>query len=204
MKKSIVYLCLVLLAGVLSCRKAEKEKVIASDVDDDSIALIEDQQKAAEEASKAEAEQARLDSVRQDSIMKRQIDEEYQKGLVLESSKSKFRNIGDATVSGEFSRDCKIINNTSIVLSVEDYLITYQYGDLDTVDGELYPVRKNKSMKGITLEPGETYDFVIKVIGDDLLKPSVKMKISKKEFEKRFKEQTKYDANNDKFININK
>ena len=204
MKKTVIYLSLILLAGVLSCRKVEKEKGIASVGEEDSIALIETQRKAAEEAAKAEAEQSRLDSIRQDSIMKRQIDEEYQKGLVIESSKSKYRYIGDSTVSGEFRRDCKIKNNTSIDLCDEDYEIIYQYEDLDTIDGELYPVKKNKSMKGRALESGEAYDFVIKIIGDGLLKPSVKMKISKKEFEKRFKEQTKYDANMDKFININK
>ena len=67
MKTSVIYLSLILLAGVLSCRKVDKEQRIASGVEDDSIARIEAQQKAAEEA-KVAAEQARIDSIRQDSI----------------------------------------------------------------------------------------------------------------------------------------
>ena len=67
MKKSVLYLSLILLAGVLSCRKVDNEQRLASGVEDDSIARIEAQQKAAEEA-KVAAEQARIDSIRQDSI----------------------------------------------------------------------------------------------------------------------------------------
>lgn len=68
MKKSVIYLSLVILVGVLSCRKAEKEQRIASSCEDDCIARIEIQQKAEEDTVKEKAEQARLDSLHQDSI----------------------------------------------------------------------------------------------------------------------------------------
>lgn len=68
MKKPLVYLYLILLAGVLSCRSAEKEQVDSSSYENDSIAEIEAQQKAAEEVARKAIEQARLDSLRQDSL----------------------------------------------------------------------------------------------------------------------------------------
>ena len=202
MNRILFFVLMLSVIGGCSDRKSQD-----NDKDQEAYHRILDSIAATEEVGTVEAKESQVDSIhldtmREDSIMKKQIDEEYRKGLVLEASKSNYKYVGDGTVAGEFRRDCKIINNTSIVLTDKDYQISYQYEDVDTIDGELWPVKKNKTMKGKELVPGGTYEFVIKIIGESLSKPSVKLKISKKEFEKRFREQTSFDSQSGKFVNV--
>ena len=191
--------CLLAGALILSGCSKKSDANVNDSADTTILSAQVDTVDSANEAAADSAELARLDSLRKDSILNIQAEEQYKTGLVLDSGKKIFTNIGDATVAGKFSRDCKITNNTFITLDPEDYQIVYKYDDLDTEDGELVPVTKTGYKKGQKLLPGESYNTTISIVGDDLTAPTVKLKLSKKEFIKRFKEQTIFDESSNEF-----
>lgn len=194
MNRLLLFLIVLLLVSA-SCRRADTEKVrVASQLQDSASPLndfiLED---------KDSTEWYRLDSSRRDSILNIQAEEQYKHGVVINAGKKIYTYIGDGTVAGKFSRKCEIINNTFVTLYPGDYQVFYKYDDLDTEDGELVPVTKTGYKKGQKLLPGESYNTTISIIGDDLSAPTVKLKLSKKEFIKRFKEQTIFDESSNEF-----
>lgn len=190
-----------LLAGALmlsGCGKKSDANVNDS-ADTTILSAQVDTVEAANEVAADSAELAIPNSLQQDSILKVQADEQYKKGLKIISGKKIFTNLGDATVAGKFSRDCEITNNTFVTLEPEDYQIVYKYEDLDTEDGELVPITKTGHKKGQKLLPGESYKTTISILGEDLSTPTIKLKITKKDFTQRFKDQTVFDKASNEF-----
>lgn len=184
MKKPLFAAGLALLLGMtVSCSGNKENQENAANADTAAVA------EAAEPARSAE--QMRLDSLRQDSVMNAEIDAEYAKGITLTEGKKSSNWIPES--SGKVVKwPLTLINNTGIVLSPKDYTITYTETAEKDVNGELRDVTKKRTMEGPELQPGQPSEVTInKTMVLDITKPKVKLTISKEEFAARYKESKK-------------
>ena len=139
-------------------------------------------------------EQARLDSIRRDSLMEIEIDLQFDKPLTLKPGEMRTRQVGDNQCE-EINWELYITNNTDLPLFPEDYIITYT-GDDETMgeDGGLIGVSRDQTMEGPELAPKSTVTTTLfvpygKFFG--ISTPKVQLTLSKEEFSKRYKEALK-------------
>lgn len=178
MKKTLIGIAaLALLASCAGGQSEEKAR-------EDSIRRIDSIAQAA-----AAAEQARLDSIRQDSIMMEEIEVQFKNPISLTPGKKAFKQLPEHT-DKIVNWPLTLVNNTSITLSPSDYKITYieEFEDMDA-EGTLDFYTKNRTLKGPELAPGATATATIHDNStEDVRNPRVKLTISKEEFIRRYKE----------------
>lgn len=193
MKKLLFFaMSLILMAGCSGNGASEK-------ANEDSIRIADSIAKV--EAAQAAAEQARLDSIAMDSIMQIAIDDQYKNAITLNPGKKAVKQLFEHT-DKVIDWPLSLTNNTDITLSPQEYTIMYveEYEDT-TPYGDLEMVKKNRNLVGPELTPGTTAVATIHNPGtEDIFNPKVKLLISKEEFAKRFKEETVFDKNQNKFI----
>ena len=193
MKKLLFFaMSLILMAGCSGNGASEK-------ANEDSVRIADSIAKV--EAAQAVAEQARLDSIAMDSIMQITIDDQYKNAITLNPGKKAVKQLFEHT-DKVIDWTLNLTNNTDITLSPQEYTITYveEYEDT-TPYGDLEMFKKNRNLVGPELAPGATAVATIHNPGtEDIFNPKVKLLISKEEFAKRFKEETVFDKNQNKFI----
>ena len=179
--KKVLLLALPILV-MASCGNREAEKAAEDSARMvDSIAKIEE--------ARQKAEQARIDSIRQDSILNSQIEEQYKNAITLNPGKKSVRQLDEHT-DKIVDWPLELVNNTDIALSSNDYEITYleEYEDM-TPEGDLEMFKKNRKLKGPDLSPKGSGEAKIHDSStEDIRNPKVKLKISKEEFAKRYRE----------------
>ena len=173
-------------AGKEGAEKANDESAEAGD----SITQVETAQKA-EEAAKAEA-----DIARQDSITSIEIAKQYSKALELNLNKGKKKETykGDNQSAG-IHWPLIVKNNTDITLTPDDYTITYVgHDEIQDDEGYLVPYDKKETLKVPELKPHSTETVILSVPAGKyftISNPKIKLRISKEEFIKRYKETNK-------------
>ena len=187
MKKLLFGLAaLFLLTSCVGKRNSEKTREDSARVAD-SIAQVE--------AAKAVVEQAR-----QDSILLYQINEEYQKGLILTTGNIKGVN-AEGTYN-ELTMKFIVENNTNITWDANDYNITFKVKEEYQIEesGDLDVKWFNRKAKGKTVRPGEKITIIHKDSGWYPKDIKIKPNLDKEEFTTRFKENTVFDPQLDMFV----
>ena len=197
MKKLLFFaMSLILMAGCSGNGASEK-------ANEDSIRIADSIAKV--EAAQAAAEQARLDSIRQDSINSIEIEKQYSNALTLNLDKRKKKETyqGDNQCAGIYW-PLIVKNNTDITLTPADYTITYVgHDEIQDNEGYLVHYNKKESLKVPELQPQSSETVILSVpVGKyfSISDPKVKLLISKEEFAKRFREETVFDKDQNKFI----
>ena len=168
-------------SGESASEKAREDSVRI----EDSISQVE--------AAKAVAEQTRLDSIRQDSINSIEIEKQYSNALHLNLNKKEKKETyqGD----NQYPRiywPLIVKNNTDITLTPDDYTITYVgHGETQDREGYLVDYDKKETLKVPELKPQSSETVILSVpVGKyfSISDPKIKLRISKEEFAKRYKE----------------
>lgn len=139
-----------------------------------------------QDSANAKDSVAAVESARQDSIAKAELEESYANAIDLKVVKSTFR-FNDESSLGTAKSAITLTNNTKVNIDPSDYVITYSYPTEVQKGDELCDAKLNNQVQGPALPAGETVEFTIKQ-GDataKILKPGVKMVISKEDFIKK-------------------
>ena len=123
------------------------------------------------------------------SVSQEELDELYKNGVSLVKGKESKKWIGDTT-DPDITLPVTITNNMGITLYPEDYVVTYTMEQMgDDIEIEDCTVKKKRTKKGPEIVNGVSVE--IKLFEGAALKiinPKVKLKISKEEFERRYRE----------------
>ena len=185
-----VALCMMVMVSCSGNHGVEKGRDDSARIAD-SIAQVE--------AAKAAAEQARLDSIRQDSIMQKQIDDEYKNGLNVTVGKTKSVN-GEGTYN-ELTMTFIVENNTNITWEADDYDITFKVEEeYQTEEDDLDVKWFTKKAHGKNVLPGEKITIIHKDSGWYPKDIKIKTKLIKEAFAEKFKENTTFDTKLNKFV----
>lgn len=138
-------------------------------------------------AAAKDAEGARLDSIRQDSIATAM----FENALTVTPGKVKLVPIAN-TEGTTASLPVTITNNTDVTILAADYDVTYTEKYATCSDGSSPDGSRKNKVAGVDIEPGATATITLK--GDfltNIVKPAAKLKISKEELAKRRTEAKK-------------
>ena len=166
-----VLLAVSMLTGCSGGSNTEKERQ-DSIRRADSIAALE-----------AAMEQARLEAIQNDSILKEKAIELYAHAITIEPGNKDKRHVPESSFY-KIDWECTVKNNTNIRFSAADYQVTYDETYEDGNADGLYDVTKQRTIKGVELQPDSTAQVVLtgRSNTQDLSKPAIKMVISEEDF----------------------
>lgn len=132
------------------------------------------------------AEQAKIEELRNDSLMNLEIDKQFESPLSITTGKAKTVWPEESSVPVS-TMPYTIHNNTDVPFTSEDYKITYSYVIEEDIDGMLEDVTKKGKSDGIEVDANSDAEGSIKLKGSDIKNVKVEINISKEEFTQRFK-----------------
>lgn len=114
----------------------------------------------------------------------------YKSGISLKKGKESKKWVGDTT-DPDITLPVTLTNNMGITLSPDDYIITYTEEIMgDDIEFDASTVKRNKTKKGPEIEPGESVEVkLFERCALKIMNPKVKIKISKEEFARRYREE---------------
>lgn len=175
---------LLLFTGLVSScsgkREAEKAR-LDSIRTADSLAVVE-----------YDLQQARQDSILQDSLLQASLAERYKNALSL-NPVEKVKNQVPESSFFKIEWTCDVTNNSGIPLTGNDYQITFDETYEDGNADGLFDVTKQRSIKGVSLSPDSTAQVVLtgRANTQELSNPKIKMLISEEEFLARLRQARK-------------
>lgn len=172
--KKLILLPLVAIA-LVSCGGGKSAEEVAAD-----SVRIADSIAAAQQA----AEQARLDSIAQDSIAKAEAAKMYDNALTVTPGKKSSR----PSMYSEniiFTWPVTITNNTTVPISSSDYKVTYTEAIATCSDGSSPDRYSTASTSGPDIAPGESVTVVINSESNGVSNAKAKLKLTREQFEER-------------------
>ena len=157
---------------------------------------IQDSTNMTESITNFDQETIKEDSIREDSLLNVQVEEQFKNALTMTKGKQSKKWIGDAT-DPNISVPVNIQNNTDIPIKGSDYSIDYTYGytagvdeDGDGMDDNIEAFDKKTKKKGVDIAPRSSETIVIHEKDvTDISNIKLKFTLTKEEFEKRFRSQ---------------
>ena len=139
-------------------------------------------------ALEAVLEQARIDSIFQDSTLNKIAEDLYEKAVEIEVI-NKSREPVPETSFYKVEWKCNVKNNTNLRFGPSDYQITFDETFEDGNADGLFEVTHSRYLRGVDL-PGDSIAEVLltgRANTQDLSNPAIKMLITEEEFIMRFK-----------------
>lgn len=182
MKKILLFgTSTLLLAGIMSAcsgkGEAQKEKEDSIRTAD-SLAVV-----------KLDLEQARQDSIIQDSIIQATAIEKYKDAVTITPGNKDKKHVPETSFY-KINWTCTLTNNSGIVMHPGDYQVTFDETFEDGNADGLFDVTKQRTLKGVVLAPDSTAQVVLtgRANTQELSNPGIKMLISEEEFISRYKQ----------------
>ena len=181
MKKTLVFsVGFIFMASIAaSCSghgagdKAREDSIRGAD----SIALVQ-----------AATHQTREDSLMQDSVLEAQARELYPNAISIEPGK-KDKQLVHQSSFYKIDWTCTLKNNSGIVITPSDYQVVYEETFTDGDAGSLFDVTKERTLKGMALQPDSTAQVVLtgRANTQELSNPHIRMLIPEEDFIQRYK-----------------
>lgn len=123
------------------------------------------------------------------TISDEEIDSIYKNGISLQKGKESKKWIGDTT-DPDITLPVTLTNNMGITLYPDDYIVSYIVERMgDDIEFDISTVKKNRTKKGPEIRSGQSAEVVLfEGCALKIKNPKVKIKISKDEFARRYRE----------------